>query len=58
MAHVIPEAYELVEHGLMTADDFRCFAFSNAVRFFGGGNPRFFEGTSVEAEAAAVLTAE
>ncbi|MDH4075442.1 MAG: amidohydrolase [Acidimicrobiia bacterium] len=58
MTRVIPEAHELVEHGLMAPDDFRRFAFTNAVRFFGGGNPRFFEGTSVEAEAAAVLAAE
>ncbi len=34
---------------------FRDFAFANAVRFFGGGNPRFFEGTVVEAAAAHVL---
>jgi predicted TIM-barrel fold metal-dependent hydrolase len=55
MARVVPEAYELVEEGLMSADDFRQFAFTNAVRFFGGGNPTFFVGTAVEAVAAEVL---
>ncbi len=55
MARVIPEAYELVEDGLMSPADFRDFSFANAVRFFGGGNPAFFDGTLVEAEAKAVL---
>jgi hypothetical protein len=55
MHDVLPEAYELVEEGLLTADDFRDFTFANAVRLWGGVNPRFFEGTAVEREAAAVL---
>jgi hypothetical protein len=55
MAGVLPEAYELVEKGLMSSDDFRDFTFANAVRFFGGPNPRFFEGTAVAGAAAGVL---
>jgi hypothetical protein len=55
MAGVLPEAYELVEDGLLDADDFRDFTFANAARFFGGPNPRFFEGTAVESAATAVL---
>ena len=55
MRGVLPEAFELVERGLLTADDFRDFTFANAVRLWGGVNPRFFEGTAVEREAAAVL---
>ena len=51
----MPEAYELVEDGLITADDFRDFTFANAVRLWGTQNPRFFEGTRVAKEAAAVL---
>jgi len=51
----VPEAYELVEDELITADDFRDFTFANAVRLWGQQNPRFFEGTSVAKEAAAVL---
>jgi hypothetical protein len=55
MTEVVPEAYELVEHGLITDDDFRDFMFSNAVRFWGEVNPDFFKGTSVEKQAAEVL---
>jgi predicted TIM-barrel fold metal-dependent hydrolase len=55
MADVVPEAYELVEHGLINDDDFRDFMFTNAVRFWGEVNPDFFKGTVVEKAAAAVL---
>ena len=48
MTEVVPEAYELVEHGLLTDDDFRDFMFGNAVRFWGEVNPDFFKGTAVE----------
>jgi len=55
MTEVVPEAYELVEHGLLTEDDFRDFMFTNAVRFWGEVNPDFFKGTVVEKQAAEVL---
>jgi hypothetical protein len=55
MSQVLPEAYELVEHGLLTDDDFRDFMFANAVRFWGEVNPDFFKGTVVEKAAAEVL---
>jgi len=55
MADVVPEAYELVEHGLIGDDDFRDFMFTNAVRFWGEVNPDFFKGTVVEKAAASVL---
>jgi predicted TIM-barrel fold metal-dependent hydrolase len=55
MLEVLPEAYELVEDGLITADDFRDFTFANAVRLWGTQNPAFFEGTAVARAAAAVL---
>ena len=51
----LAEAYELVEHGHMSDDDFRAFAFSNAVQLYGGMNPAFFDGTPVESEARAML---
>ena len=51
MAEVVPEAYELVEHGLINDDDFRDFMFTNAVRFWGEVNPDFFKGTAVEKAA-------
>src|SRR5213595_2224037 len=57
MRDPLPEAYELVEDGHITADDFRAFTFTNAVRLWGTQNPRFFEGTRVAKEAAAVLAA-
>ena len=55
MLQVLPEAWELVEDGLIAKDDFRDFTFANAVKLWGTQNPRFFEGTSVGKEAAAVL---
>ena len=55
MTDVVPEAYELVEHGLLDDGDFRDFMFSNAVRFWGEVNPDFFKGTVVEKAAAEVL---
>ena len=55
MTDVVPEAYELVEHGLLDDDDFRDFMFTNAVRFWGEVNPDFFRGTVVEKQAAEVL---
>ena len=55
MAAVVPEAYELVEHGLLGDDDFRGFMFGNAVRFWGEVNPDFFKGTTVEKAAAEEL---
>jgi predicted TIM-barrel fold metal-dependent hydrolase len=57
MAGVVPEAYELVEDGLITEDDFREFVLANPVRFWGESNPGFFRGTAVEREAAALLGA-
>jgi hypothetical protein len=57
MRDPLPEAYELVEDGHINEDNFRDFVFANAVRLWGTQNPRFFEGTVVEKEAAAVLKA-
>ena len=55
MADVVPEAYELVEHGLIDDNDFKDFMFTNAVRFWGEVNPDFFRGTVVEKQASEVL---
>jgi hypothetical protein len=57
MAGIVAEAHELVERGLIGADDFREFVFTNPVRFYTSVNPRFFEGTRCE-DAAARLLAE
>jgi len=55
MTEVVPEAYELVEDGLMDDGDFRDFMFGNAVRFWGEVDPDFFKGTVVEKAASEVL---
>ena len=39
-------------------DNFRDFTFANAVKLWGTQNPRFFEGTRVAKEAAALLAAQ
>jgi hypothetical protein len=57
MRHPLPEAYDLVEDGHITADDFRNFTLANAVKLWGTQNPKFFEGTRVAKQAAAVLAA-
>jgi len=48
MDDVLPETYELVEDGLLSAADFRRFVFGNVVDMYTAMNPRFFEGTVVE----------
>ena len=48
---VLALAFELVLRGHLDAEEFRAFAFENAVALFGGTNPDFFEGTAV-ADAA------
>jgi predicted TIM-barrel fold metal-dependent hydrolase len=46
---VLPEAWELVEHGHISKDDFGDFTFRNVTRMFSEANPNFFDGTPVEA---------
>jgi predicted TIM-barrel fold metal-dependent hydrolase len=55
MRDPLPEAYELVEEGLISSDNFRDFTFANAVHLWGTQNPRFFEGTAVAGAAAEEL---
>jgi predicted TIM-barrel fold metal-dependent hydrolase len=56
-AGVLPEAFELVEDGLIDEDEFRRFTFENAVELHGRMNPSFFAGTNVESAAEKVLAA-
>jgi hypothetical protein len=49
---VIPEAFELVEKGFITDQDFREFTFVNAARLHTRNNPDFFKGTVVEQAVA------
>jgi predicted TIM-barrel fold metal-dependent hydrolase len=51
----LAEAYELVEREILTLDQLRDFVFANPVRFYGSLDAGFFAGTTVEAEAGAVL---
>ena len=53
---VVPEAYELVEHGHIAPEQFRAFVFGNPVRLWAGGNPDFFRGTVVADAVDAELT--
>ena len=55
MNEVLEEAYELVEDGLITAEDFREFVFTNPLHFWADGNRDFFKGTVLESEAADAL---
>jgi hypothetical protein len=48
MTEPVEEAYEMVEHGKLSAQDFKEFTFTNPVRLHAGMNPKFFEGTVVE----------
>jgi predicted TIM-barrel fold metal-dependent hydrolase len=54
---VIPEAYEMVERGFVTEQDFREFTFGNAARLHTRNNPNFFTGTVVEQAVASELPA-
>jgi predicted TIM-barrel fold metal-dependent hydrolase len=50
ITEVTEEAHELVEHGLITEEDFREFVFVNPVHLWTDMNPDFFKGTVVESE--------
>ena len=58
MAGVLPEAHELVDEELLSAEDFRDFVFGNPVRLWAGTNPDFFTGTAIEKQAAEYLQAD
>ncbi len=44
---VVPEAWELVEHGLLDHDDFADFTYRGVARMLTDVNPAFFDGTVV-----------
>lgn len=54
-AGVVPEAFELLEHGFVTEQDFREFTFSNAARLHTRTNPSFFDATAIEQQVASEL---
>lgn len=55
MRDAAAEAYEGVEDGLMSAEDFRDFVCVNPIKLHCGMNPEFFKGTIVEDEAEKVM---
>ena len=57
MHEVMPEAFEHIEHGLMTGEQFRGFVCDNAVRMYTEANPDFFAGTCVEGYASKLMRA-
>jgi len=56
MTEVTEEAYEMVEHGLISDEDFRDFVFANPARLWAGMNPNFFKGTRVEDAVKKLMT--
>jgi len=52
---VTEEAYELVEHKVITEEDFRDFVFTNPTTLWTGMNPDFFRGTVVEQKVKKLL---
>jgi hypothetical protein len=44
---VLPEAWELVEDGLASEEDFRDLTYANPLSLWAGGNPSFFEGSAI-----------
>ncbi len=50
MSDVLAEAYEAVEAGRLTEQDFRDFTYTNLLRLLVEPNPDFFKGTVVEHE--------
>ena len=50
----VPEAWELVEEGLISEDDFADFTFRHPVGFFTATNSSFFDGTAIAGAVASV----
>lgn len=48
---ILPNAFDLVEEGLVQPDQFERFVFANAVDCFTRTNPQFFDGTAIEVAA-------
>jgi predicted TIM-barrel fold metal-dependent hydrolase len=57
MMEILDEAFEQTEDGLLTADEFEQFTYTNAVRLYAHNNRHFFDGTVIEAAAAKTLGA-
>ncbi len=56
MTEPVAEAFELVERGVLGAQEFRELMFLNPVRLHAGMNPHFFDGTVVADAAARAIS--
>ena len=52
---VVPEAFGLVKKGVLDEEQFGAFTFAHAAEMLLNANPAFFEGTSLETEAATLV---
>ncbi|MGE0385181.1 MAG: amidohydrolase family protein [Gammaproteobacteria bacterium] len=57
MRGVLPEAWELVQDGLLDEEGFADFTFRNAARFYLESNPHFFDGTALAQEVKGLQAA-
>jgi hypothetical protein len=55
MTEVTEEAYELVEEGQITEDNFRDFVLVHPAKLWTDVNPNFFKGTVVEKQVEKLL---
>jgi predicted TIM-barrel fold metal-dependent hydrolase len=55
MEDIAAEAWELVERGAMSEENFRDFTFRNPIKLWASMNPHFFDGTAVEQEVGREL---
>jgi predicted TIM-barrel fold metal-dependent hydrolase len=55
IAGLVGESRELVEDGVLTEEQYRAFTFENSARLYLQTNPRFFEGTTIEADVARLV---
>jgi len=58
MTEPVPEAHDLIDRRIISAEEFREFTFLNPLRLHAGMNPRFFEGTICETAVAEALADE
>lgn len=58
LTKVLTDAWRLVEHKLITEEDFHSFTCANPAMMHARVNPDFFKGTAVESEVAKLLAAE
>ena len=50
LTQTLAETWDLVEEGVLSADEFRDLVYANPYKFYTANNPDFFKGTAVEAK--------